>query len=66
MTPEQRDAIRRVGAADARRSRASQGLPERIENPAAVAVLAALMRDLPAPPTRRAHDTAEHESKTAA
>jgi hypothetical protein len=36
--------IRRVGAQDACRSRLRQGLPERIEDPAAIAVLAALLR----------------------
>jgi hypothetical protein len=44
MSAEERTAIRNVGAEDARRSRARQGLPERIEDPAAVAVLAALLR----------------------
>ena len=32
------------------RSRAGQGFPERIEDPAAVAVLAALLRDARPPP----------------
>jgi hypothetical protein len=36
--------IRRAGAQDARRSRLRQGLTERIEDPAAVAVLAELLR----------------------
>jgi hypothetical protein len=44
MTPEDRDAIRRAGAQDARASRAAAGLPEQIEDPAAAAQLAALMR----------------------
>jgi hypothetical protein len=35
--------VRRAGAQDARRSRLRQGLPERIEDPAAIAVLAALL-----------------------
>jgi hypothetical protein len=65
MTVEQRDAIRRIGAADARRSRVSQGLPERIEDPAAIAVLVALMRDLPAQ-QRQAKDTGEHQNQKAA
>jgi len=47
MTAEQRDAIRAIGAADARRWRVSHGLPERIEDPTAVAALAALLRALP-------------------
>ena len=50
MSVEERAAIRKAGADDARRSRARQGLPERIEDPAAVAVLAAIMRDSPARP----------------
>jgi hypothetical protein len=37
-------------ADDARRSRAEQGFPERIEDPAAVAALAALLRDARPPP----------------
>ena len=36
--------IRRAGAEDARRSRLRQGLSERIEDPAAIAVLAELLR----------------------
>jgi hypothetical protein len=49
MSAEDRAAIRQAGAEDARRSRTRQGLPERIEDPAAVAVLAAILRDIPAP-----------------
>jgi hypothetical protein len=40
--------IRQAGAEDGRRSRTEQGLPERIEDPAAVAMLAALLREPPA------------------
>jgi hypothetical protein len=50
MSDQERAAIRQAGADDARRSRAGQGFPERIEDPAAVAVLAALLRDARAPP----------------
>jgi hypothetical protein len=50
MSYEEREAIRKAGADDARCSRAAQGLPERIEDAAAVAVLAAIMRDARAPP----------------
>jgi hypothetical protein len=50
MTPAERDAIRAAGARDARQSRAAAGLPERIEDPAAAARLAVLLRD-PPPPT---------------
>jgi hypothetical protein len=55
MSDEEREAIRHAGAEDARHSRAAQGLPERIEDPAAVAVLAALLRGTRkgAPPTER-------------
>ena len=45
LSDQERAAIRQAGADDARRSRAEQGFPERIEDPAAVAVLAALLRD---------------------
>lgn len=49
MSDQERAAIRQAGA-DARRSRTRQGLPERIEDPAAVAVLAAILHDARAPP----------------
>ena len=49
MSAEDRAAIRQAGAEDARRSRTRQGLPERIEDPAAVAMLAAILRDTPHP-----------------
>jgi hypothetical protein len=49
MSDEEREAIRQAGAEDARRSRAEHGFPERIEDPAAVAVLAAILRNIPAP-----------------
>ena len=47
---QERAAIRQAGADDARRSRAGQGFPERIEDPAAVALLAALVREARPPP----------------
>jgi hypothetical protein len=50
LSEQERAAIRQAGADDARRSRAGQGFPERIEDPAAVAVLAALLRDARPPP----------------
>ena len=50
LSDRDRAAIRQAGADDARRSRAGQGFPERIEDPAAVAVLAALLRDARPPP----------------
>jgi hypothetical protein len=50
LSDQERAAIRQAGADDARRSRAGQGFPERIEDPAAVAVLAALLRDARPPP----------------
>ena len=48
LSEPDRDEIRAAGAADARRSRAAQGLPERIEDPAAAARLAAMLRNPPA------------------
>ena len=63
MSDQERAAIRQAGADDARRSRARQGLPERIEDPAAVAVLAAILRDVPAP---RHSESSSHERKPAA
>jgi hypothetical protein len=55
MSDEAREAIRKAGAEDARRSRVAQGFSERIEDPAAVAVLAALLRGTRkrAPPAER-------------
>jgi hypothetical protein len=47
MSDQERVAIRKAGADDARRSRTRQGLTERIEDPAAVAIL----RDARAPPS---------------
>jgi hypothetical protein len=44
LSTEERMAIRKAGAQGARRSRLRQGLPERIEDPAAIALLAALLR----------------------
>ena len=49
LSNEDRQALRRAGAEDARRSRARQGLPERIEDPVTAAALAALLRDRPRP-----------------
>jgi hypothetical protein len=58
MTEEEREAIREAGADDGRRSRVEHGFPERIEDPAAVARLAAILRDIPAPrsPSERTSD----------
>jgi hypothetical protein len=55
MSDEEREAIRQAGAEDALRSRIEHGFPERIEDPAAVAMLAAILRDIPAPATERKH-----------
>lgn len=49
MTGQEREAIRQAGAEDARLSRIEHGFPERIEDPAAVARIAAILRDVPAP-----------------
>jgi hypothetical protein len=64
MSDQERAAIRQAGAEDARRSRTRQGLPERIEDPAAVAVLAAILRGIAAPPSPS--ESARHERKPAA
>ena len=64
MSAEDRAAIRQAGAEDARRSRTRQGLPERIEDPAAVAMLAAILRDIPAP--RPPSESTSHERNPAA
>ena len=58
LSDQERAAMRQAGAEDARRSRAEHGFPERIEDPAAVAVLAALLR---AARLRRA--TKEHAAR---
>jgi hypothetical protein len=44
LSTEERMAIGKAGAQGARRSRLRQGLPDRIEDPAAIALLAALLR----------------------
>jgi len=44
MSDQERAAIRQAGAEDGRRSRIANGLPERIEDSEAVAVLAAILR----------------------
>jgi hypothetical protein len=59
MSAEERAVIRQAGAEDARRSRVRQGLPERIEDPAAVAILAAILHNTsahPAPSERTSHE----------
>ena len=55
--------VRRAGAEDARRSRLRQGLSERIEDPAAIAVLVALLHS-----ARTVSETegTSHEGKSAA
>ena len=50
LSDRERAAIRQADADDARRSRAEHGFPARVEDPAAVAVLAALLRDARPPP----------------
>jgi len=59
MSDEEREAIREAGAEDARRPRVEHGLPERIEDPAAVAMLAAILGDIPAP--RPPSESTSHE-----
>jgi hypothetical protein len=53
---QERATIRQAGADDARRSRARQGPSERIEDPATVTVLDAILRDARAPPLRESAD----------
>jgi hypothetical protein len=55
----ERERIREAGAEDARRSRIENGLPERIEDPAAVAALAAMLR-------RPSREDTSHERNSAA
>lgn len=43
LSEEERAMIRKAGADAARSSRVAQGLPERIEDPAAIALLAGLL-----------------------
>jgi hypothetical protein len=62
MSDQECAAIRQPDADDARRSRTRQGLPERIEDPAAVAVIAAILRDTPHPTTGRKHRSSEASS----
>lgn len=50
MSDRERESIRKAGADDARRSRIEHGFPERIEDPATVGVLAAILREARAPP----------------
>jgi hypothetical protein len=64
MSDQERAAIRQAGADDARRSRARHGLPERIEDPAAIAVLAAILRGTPVRPAQSGSN--RREGKTAA
>jgi hypothetical protein len=63
LSYQERAVIRQAGADDARRSRAEQGFPERIEDAAAVAVLAALLRDTRPPPQ---NERGRHTTKPAA
>ena len=59
LSDQERAAIRQAGAEDARRSRIANGLPAQIEDPVAVATLAAILRR---PPT----ETTSHEKNPAA
>jgi hypothetical protein len=63
LSGDDREAIRKAGAEDARRSRKQQGLPERIEDPVTAAILAALIRST-RPRTKEAAQG--HEGKPAA
>jgi len=62
LSNEDRQALRRAGAEDARRSRARQGLPERIEDPVTAAALGcAATRPAPA---HAAHSSAKQAAPT--
>ena len=61
MTDRERESIRQAGADDARRSRIEHGFPERIEDPATVGVLAAILRD--ARPATSQHRRGEKTSR---
>ena len=63
LSDQEREAIREAGAEDARRSRVEHGFPERIEDPAAVALLASILRDIPAP--RPPSESISHERNPA-
>jgi hypothetical protein len=62
LSAEKRAAIRKAGADDARRSRVRQGLPDRIEDAAVMAVLAELLRTARSTP----NPGTSHERKPAA
>jgi hypothetical protein len=66
LRDEDREVIRRAGREDARRSRAAQGLPERIEDPAAIASLAAMLRDAITPGDSTPKEQPEHGRRPAA
>jgi hypothetical protein len=59
---QEREAI---WQADARRSRVEHGFPERIKDPAAIAGLAAILRDIPAPwpPSESSSDEGTRQHK---
>ncbi|HEY1918583.1 MAG TPA: hypothetical protein VGH27_23665 [Streptosporangiaceae bacterium] len=63
MSEAERAKVRAAGAQDARRSRLQQGLPERVEDPAALAILAALLRSARDEP---AQESNHHDNHTAA
>jgi hypothetical protein len=63
LSEHDRDEIRAAGASDARRSRAAQGLPERIEDPAAVSRLAAMLRDEPPHPPQNQNTAARQTER---
>jgi hypothetical protein len=63
LSEEERAAIRTAGMNAARRSRLRQGLPERIEDPAAIAILAALLRS---PRSTRQPGTSDDDTTPAA
>jgi hypothetical protein len=63
MSDQEREKVRAAGAEDARRSRRRQGLPERVEDPSAITILAALLRSTH---HTRPPESTGHEGKPAA
>jgi hypothetical protein len=63
MSAEERAKVRRAGAEDARRSRIEQGLPERIEDATAIAILAALLRAARPPPESKLPATKSNQRR---
>ena len=66
MLAEDREAVRQADAEDARCLRTRQRLPERIEDPRAVAELAAILRSRYTPTTTTTTESTRNETTPAA